>query len=108
MKKDIQHINFESRDAYKGKTNMRRLSDEFFAKGYSLPLWATDKQFERSGFQIKENAQPVKVQFVIDKQGQDADVRYYPLFNFEQTVKPSAEAIESLSQTEDSTPHWSA
>ena len=61
---EIKHINFGSREEYHGKNNIPRLTSEFFNKGYTVPLWGTDKQFESSGLQIKENEQPLKLMFV--------------------------------------------
>lgn len=77
----MKHINFVTREVYNGKNNIPTLTTEFFDKGYSIPLWATDKQFENSGLQIKENEQPVKLMFV----SEDRETLHYSVYNFSQT-----------------------
>ena len=86
MKKlKLQHINFDTRESYYGKHNVPTLTREFFDKGYNIPLWGTDKQFEKSGMQIKENEQPVKIMFVSEKK----ETLHYPVYNFSQTEESS-------------------
>ena len=82
MKKlELQHINFDTRETYYGKINVPKLTREFFDKGYNIPLWGTDKQFEQSGLQIKDNEQAVKLVFVSEKE----ETLHYPVYNFSQT-----------------------
>ena len=105
----MKHINFDTRDMYNGKTNVRTLNDEFFEKGYSLPLWATENQYANNGFKIKENEKPVKVQFLTTEEHKEVkgcDVRYYPLYNFSQTEKLIEQAAIPQSREESSKPYW--
>ena len=81
MLKEIKHINVDTRESYYNIGNVNKLRAEFLNKGYDIPLWGTDKQFEKSGMQIKESEQPVKIMFVSEKN----ETLHYPVYNFSQT-----------------------
>ena len=92
MLKEIKHINVDTRESYYNKGNVNKLRAEFLNQGYDIPLWGTDKQFEKTGLQIKENEQPTKIMFKTVDEG----YKHYPVFNFSQT-----EVSNKSSQTEE-------